>query len=233
MKRFILGAVAALNLLGNAGISLAAQWVYVAESSDDTSYYVDFDSIKGIDSNRTFWARKLGDYGKTESLMKISLDCAAKRMSILKVISYNSDGSVNPYRSFEDPYFTMSEIAPSTIGDAYHQFICSRITAQPPVEKYQARQLGSEYPKAACGDVVPSTPGTYNLYPVFTDYSPGTLHFIVNNLCRDAFQIRRENGQLSIQVASFTSISRAVDFASLIEERIGSSEVGEPTIVRR
>ena len=231
MRRLIVNSLAVFSLLGTANVSLAAQWVYVAESQDENSYYVDFDSVKGTGNTRSFWVRELNSYGTTVSISKMLIDCSKKQVGTLEVNRYDSDGSINPYRSFERSFTPMSEIPPGTIGDAVQEYICSRITRQPaPTPQVKPT---SEYPKAVCGDPAPSTPGTYKLYPVFADYSPGTLNYVVNNLCRDAIQTTRKNGRSAIQVASFTNISRAVDFAAFLEKRIGSGEVGEPTTIRR
>ena len=93
------------------------------------------------------------------------------------------------------------------------------------------RAAVNEYPKAACGDPAPSKLGRHQLYPVFVDYSPETLRYINNNLCRDAFKTRRGNGRLSIQVASFTTRSNAQEFASFLRGQVGNSEVGNPTTI--
>ena len=229
VKRLIL-SLAGLSLLGMAQASLAAQWVFVTGSQGDRSYYIDFDSIKGTGSTRSFWVREVDSRGMTVFLNKLALNCTAKQVGVLEMNRYNSDGSVDLAESFKNPVPQMSEIPPGTIGDAFQEYICSRITRQP-APTPQAKPT-SEYPKAVCGDPAPSTPGTYKLYPVFADYSSGTLNYVVNNLCRDAIQTTRKNGRSAIQVASFTNISRAVDFAAFLEKRIGSGEVGEPTTIR-
>ncbi len=207
---------------------LATQWVYVGESGNQ-SHYVDFDSVRGTGSTRTFWIRVNNTYGGTDEISQLTVNCAARQGGVLRVIGYFPNGSVNPYRSFEPPYLRMREIVPGTVFDAYARFICSRI-AQTPNTVTAGRSTERDYPKNACGDAIPPRGTSYRLYPVFAEYSPETLRDIRNRLCRDAFQTTRENGRLAIQVASFTSERRASDFADLLRYEVGDGEVGQPTL---
>lgn len=216
--------------IGFVSPTLAAQWIYIGESQNSHSYFLDFDGIKGTGSSRTFWAREIDSFGKTVSLSKWIVDCNQRQIGTLEAIEYNYDGSVKLHRSFETSIGEMWEFAPGTIGESYYDFICSRIAYQ---AQSEITSTDSVYPKVACGDPAPSTSGEHELYPVFVDYSPGTLRYIKNKLCQDAFPKKREDGRASIQVASFTSRNRAVDFASFVREQVGSGEVGEPTIVNR
>jgi hypothetical protein len=122
----------------------------------------------------------------------------------------------------------MQEIPPGTMVDAYADFICSRITPQP---EPTTASLVSGYPKATCGDPLPAQGGVVTLYPVFVNYTPGNLQSITTSLCLDAFRMQRENGQFSIQVASFTDRGRAQNFARFLIDRFSNAEVGSPSTI--
>ncbi|WP_107667103.1 surface-adhesin E family protein [Cyanothece sp. BG0011] len=221
-----LGISLAVLTLGIFNPVLAAQWVYLGDSQDNHSHYIDFDSLKGTGNIRTFWARNDRPYGQTESLTKWQVDCSQRQIGVTEAIEYNFNGSVSNHRIIDSNTGGMWEFAPGTIAEGYYDFVCSRITRQPQPE---IRAAVNEYPKAACGDPAPYTEGRHQLYPVFVDYSPETLRYINNNLCRDAFKTRRQDGRLSIQVASFTTRSNAEEFANFVQEQLGNSEVGNPT----
>jgi hypothetical protein len=226
----LLGLSLAALCIGVSGSALAAQWVYIGDSQNNHSFYLDFDSLKGTGSSRMFWAREKNPYGMTTSLAKWIVDCDRRQIGVTEAIEYSSSGAVSAHYKIDPSVGGMTEFAPGTIAESYYDFICSRITPQPQPE---TTAVVSGYPKAFCGDRLPSDPGKYQLYPVFADYSPGTLNYIKTNLCRDAFRVRREGGETSIQVASFTTKSRAIDFAAFLRNRVGSSEVGNPTLVIR
>jgi hypothetical protein len=122
----------------------------------------------------------------------------------------------------------MQEIPPGTMVDAYADFICSRITTQP---EPAATNSTTGYPKSNCGDPLPAQGRVVTLYPVFVNYTPGNLQSITTDLCLDAFRMQRENGQFSIQVASFTDRGRAQSFAGFLVNRFGNAEVGSPSTV--
>jgi hypothetical protein len=228
MRRLLKGLGISLAVL-NLGIFnpvLAAQWVYLGDSQDNHSYYIDFDSLKGTGNTRTFWARNENPYGKTESLTKWLVDCNHRQIGVTEAIEYNFDGSVRAHNIIDSNTGGRWEFAPGTIAEGYYDFVCSRIARQP---EPTIRAAVNEYPKGACGDPAPYTLGRHELYPVFVDYSPENLRYVNNNLCRDAFKTRREDGRLSIQVASFTTISNAQKFANFLQEQVGNSEVGNPT----
>ena len=90
----------------------------------------------------------------------------------------------------------------------------------------------AQYPQAACGDPLPTSPRDFpvDLYPVFVNNSPETLSIIIANFCRDAYvTVRKDSGIQSIQVASFTSRERAIEFAQFITQKVGSGDIGSPT----
>jgi hypothetical protein len=88
------------------------------------------------------------------------------------------------------------------------------------------------YPKSECGDKLPTDPNQYpvNFYPVYLQYSERSLNIVRARYCQDAYVMTRENtGIKAIQVASFSSRTRAEGFKEFIAQRVGaSSEVGEP-----
>ncbi|MEB3192702.1 MAG: hypothetical protein VKL42_20355, partial [Snowella sp.] len=91
--------------------------------------------------------------------------------------------------------------------------------------KLETSQVGNnEYPKDVCGDAKSAS----EMYGVYTEYSPQQLQYIQGQLCRDAFMIKRQDGRVSIQVASFASKKDAVKFAALLLEKVGSAEVASP-----
>lgn len=203
--------------------ALAEQWVYVGTSQSNSSFFVDFDSVRGTGETRTFWARVDDPNGNITSLTRTTIDCGTWESQFLEGLNYSGFG--NP-RRLVNPYPVREAIAPGTMIDSMADFICSRITNTAPSPVAQPSQ--QQYPRAACGDPVPSVSGPYQLYPVFTTYSDSNLRYVQNNLCRDAFRTTREDGRDAIQVASFTDRNRAYDFANLLRSRVGSGEVGTP-----
>ncbi len=86
-----------------------------------------------------------------------------------------------------------------------------------------------DFPLDSCGDKDPG--GTNIWYPVYVDDTPENISTIRSNYCQDAIRKYRQQEQIySIQVASFINESEAEQFANLMQEKIGSGEVGEPTI---
>ena len=76
-----------------------------------------------------------------------------------------------------------------------------------------------EFPKATCGDLSDSGD---QWYPIFLDNAD--VDDVRSQYCGDAISKTREkNGNPTVQLASFTSLERAKDFA----EAVGG-EVGEP-----
>lgn len=88
----------------------------------------------------------------------------------------------------------------------------------------------SDYPKASCGDPLPSNQKAYliNFYPVEAPYSSSNLDKIRANFCRDAFQKTSEAIKL-VQIASFTSKEKAQAFVNLVKPTVNSARVGSPT----
>jgi hypothetical protein len=90
------------------------------------------------------------------------------------------------------------------------------------------------FPQASCGDKLPKDAKADNLkfYPVFIDYSSNVnLEIVKSKFCGDAIHKNRiDRGGASIQVASFTSEERANQFKQFLASKLGSAEVGKPTI---
>ncbi|HLO86186.1 MAG TPA: hypothetical protein VK203_14415 [Nostocaceae cyanobacterium] len=90
------------------------------------------------------------------------------------------------------------------------------------------------FPQESCGEKLPNDPKAYPIkyYPVFIDYSDDNLQSIKSKYCKDARKkLRKTTGKDAIQVASFSSIERAKKFSKFMSEKLGSGEVGEPTVI--
>lgn len=100
----------------------------------------------------------------------------------------------------------------------------------------QSNQLFSvsDFPKASCGDPLPSDSNEYpiNFYPVFIPYSDANLGKASSHFCQDSLKKRRKDtGELVVQVSSFTSKEKAIYFAVFIRSEFENSMVGEPTVI--
>jgi hypothetical protein len=86
-----------------------------------------------------------------------------------------------------------------------------------------------DFPLDSCGD---KNPGGSNVwYPVYIANTEQNFNSIRTNFCQDAIRKYRKEQQItSIQVSSFTDRSKAEEFASLMQNNLGSGEVGEPTV---
>lgn len=77
------------------------------------------------------------------------------------------------------------------------------------------------FPKASCGDK--SIEGKNTWYPVFVD--GGDLGTIRSQFCADAVATKRKDtGVKTVQLASFTSLEKANDFAKAV-----GGDIGQPT----
>jgi serine/threonine-protein kinase len=88
------------------------------------------------------------------------------------------------------------------------------------------------FPQSNCGDSLPAgSSSTTQFYPVFIQYSESNLQTVKSNFCTDAYKkTRSDTGQVAIQVASFTDRSRAESFSEFMQRKVGSGEVGQPTL---
>ena len=89
-------------------------------------------------------------------------------------------------------------------------------------------------PQASCGDKLPKNAkaDNFKFYPVFVNYdSKVNLEIVKSKFCGDAIQkYRIDKGHESIQVTSFTSEERANQFKQFLASKLGSAEVGKPTV---
>ena len=91
----------------------------------------------------------------------------------------------------------------------------------------------ASFPRASCGDVLPSDKSVYPLsyYPVFIENTADNLRLARENFCADAILKKDERtGQQVIQVASFYT-ERASEFLRLMEDNFGSAELGQERVI--
>ncbi|HEY9604194.1 MAG TPA: protein kinase [Allocoleopsis sp.] len=90
----------------------------------------------------------------------------------------------------------------------------------------------AQFPQTNCGDSLPAGSSTATqFYPVFIEYSESNLQTVKSNFCTDAYKkMRSDTGQVAIQVASFTDRSRAESFSEFMQQKVGSGDVGQPTL---
>lgn len=89
----------------------------------------------------------------------------------------------------------------------------------------------AQFPQSNCGDSPPTDSVQTQFYPVFIEYSQNNLQRVKLNFCADAYKTtRKDTGEVAIQVASFTNRSRAELFSDFIKSKLGSGDVGQPTI---
>ena len=114
----------------------------------------------------------------------------------------------------------------SQISSQSEEFIIPKITER---QNNQSRSLAYDFPLNSCGDKDPG--GANSWYPVYVMDTPENLNRIKFSYCRDAIpKYREEKGIQSIQVASFLNKKKAQEFANLMQEEIGSGEVGESSV---
>ncbi len=89
-----------------------------------------------------------------------------------------------------------------------------------------------QFPQSNCGDSRPTDSASQTqFYPVFIEYSEKNLQAVKSNYCADAYKAnRKDSGEVAIQVASFTNRERAELFSDFLKSKLGSGDVGEPTI---
>ncbi len=89
-----------------------------------------------------------------------------------------------------------------------------------------------QFPQASCGDSRPTdSASSIEFYPVFIEYSQSNLQTVKSNFCADAYRTnRKDTGAVAIQVASFINGSRAELFSDFMNRKLGSGEVGPPTV---
>jgi serine/threonine protein kinase len=90
----------------------------------------------------------------------------------------------------------------------------------------------AQFPQSTCGDSLPTgSSSSIEFHPVFIQYSESSLQTVKSNFCADAYKTtRRDSGEVAIQVASFTDRRRAESFSDFMNTKVGSGDVGQPTI---
>lgn len=135
------------------------------------------------------------------------------------------------YLKSQDSRFSMRHSATSRANLTQAQ------TSSPPQNTHTTQQdktnpfSQESYPKSACGDIMPRNTSDFpvTFYPVYIEFTENNLNTVKSQICRDAYRKTREQtGQVSIQVASFTSRQRADQFRDFLVDRFGSAEIGEP-----
>ncbi len=108
-------------------------------------------------------------------------------------------------------------------------YVKSVSTVKTPLNEFD----NAQFPQSSCGDSLPSgASSSVQFYPVFIDYSENNLQAVKSNFCADAYRTtRKDSGEVAIQVASFTNPSRAELFGEFMSKKLGSGEVGQPTII--
>ncbi|HEY9596551.1 MAG TPA: protein kinase [Cyanophyceae cyanobacterium] len=89
-----------------------------------------------------------------------------------------------------------------------------------------------QFPQPSCGDSPPTnTTSPIEFYPVFIEDTDSNLQFVQSNFCTDAYRTTRKDINIpAIQVASFTDRNRAELFRDFMQRKIGSADVGQPTL---
>lgn len=108
-------------------------------------------------------------------------------------------------------------------------------TNSPTFQRYQ-QFSPSDFPKASCGDPLPSNSEDYpvTFYPVFVPYSDANLAKARSYFCEDSLKVRRETTKdLVVQVSSFTSEEKSIIFADFISSELPGATVGPPTILNQ
>jgi hypothetical protein len=92
----------------------------------------------------------------------------------------------------------------------------------------------SNFPKSTCGDPLPTNPNDYpvDFYPVFVPGNESNLQLARSRFCRDALlRKRKDTGIRAIQVASFTSQQRAIEFRNILNSEFRGADIGPPTTI--
>jgi len=91
------------------------------------------------------------------------------------------------------------------------------------------------FPQDSCGDQKPNNPNDYpvSFYPVYVDYSENLLNTVRSDFCEDSRKVFREKvNKDMIIVASFTDLKRAQQFKNFMISKLGSGDIGEPSLIR-
>ena len=102
----------------------------------------------------------------------------------------------------------------------------------PPANTTATRTSRSNFPKASCGDPLPTNPNDYpvDFYPVYLPDSEANLQLARSRFCQDALSKRRKDTRTkAVQVAAFTSKQRAIEFRDILNSETSGSSIGPPT----
>lgn len=113
--------------------ALADQWVFIGDSTDGRRYYVDFDSLRGQGSRRSFSTWIENPYTDTTSIGVVEVDCQRWRGRVSTEIAIGPNTSSRPYIN-RNP--VMDPIEPETMMEAAAEFICDRIPGATDTEDY-------------------------------------------------------------------------------------------------
>ncbi|AFY83812.1 hypothetical protein [Oscillatoria acuminata] len=102
--------------------------------------------------------------------------------------------------------------------------------SSPPRQNYQFSW--ANFPQYSCGDSLPTDPNAFpvDFYPVFIPQSEANLAKAKSKLCQDSFnKTSKDTGELVIQVASFTTVEKAISFKNFITSEFPGARLGEKT----
>ncbi|WP_333466942.1 hypothetical protein [Microcoleus sp. herbarium12] len=104
----------------------------------------------------------------------------------------------------------------------------------PPANTTATRISRSNFPKASCGDPLPTNPNDYpvDFYPVYLPDSEANLQ-IAQRFCQDALSKRRKDSRTrAVQVAAFTSKQRAIEFRDFLNSETSGASIAPSTRIQ-
>ncbi|TAG98123.1 MAG: hypothetical protein EAZ18_01435 [Oscillatoriales cyanobacterium] len=104
----------------------------------------------------------------------------------------------------------------------------------PPANTTATRISRPNFPKASCGDPLPTNPNDYpvDFYPVYLPDSEANLQ-LAQRFCQDAlFKQRKDTGSIAVQVASFSNYQRAIEFKDFLNSETSGSTIAPPTRIQ-
>jgi hypothetical protein len=108
------------------------------------------------------------------------------------------------------------------VSTLFESPVVTRASDRSPDRTLKQSSTSSEFnfPKASCGDKPIKGENTW--YPVFVD--GGDLNTIRNQFCADAVSTVRESSKVkSVQLASFTTYNKALEFAKAVGGEVGQT----------
>ena len=111
----------------------------------------------------------------------------------------------------------------------------SSASASSSVSKPSSEQIANyKFPMSSCGDPLPANPNDYpvDFYPVYLPDSEANLQLARSRFCNDALsKTRKDSGTQAIQVASFISKQRAIEFRDILNSETSGASIAPPTRV--